>query len=260
LALRIDLSGRHAVVTGGASGIGRAIARTLHACGAAVTILDLDGKTLRETARDDGFAAHELDVTDGKALKALAKSIHDALPVDIAVTAAGVLQRPLRPEKLSDAEWSRITDTNLKGTWLTLARFGALMAERGSGSLLAVSSVTGMTGTPLHAYGPAKAALNTLVQGLAAEWATRGVRVNAIAPGFVETPALALGLRTGVLEAGRLKRAAAARRLVTLDEVAATAAFLLSGLASGITGATVPVDAGLLAAGGFAPFAVEEGA
>jgi NAD(P)-dependent dehydrogenase (short-subunit alcohol dehydrogenase family) len=176
------------------------------------------------------------------------------------VTAAGVLQRPLRPEKLSDAEWSRVTDTNLKGTWLTLARFGALMAERGSGSLLAVSSVTGMAGTPLHAYGPAKAALNNLVQGLAAEWATRGVRVNAIAPGFVETPALALGLRAGVLDAGRLAKAAAANRLVMPEEVAAAAAFLLSDLASGIAGVTLPVDAGLLAAGGFRPFGEGEGA
>jgi NAD(P)-dependent dehydrogenase (short-subunit alcohol dehydrogenase family) len=254
VTLSISFAGRHAVVTGGASGIGLAIARRLKGCGAAVTILDIDGAALKAAAATEGFAAREADVSDGKAMRALAAAIDREQPADIVVAAAGVLQRPLPAARLSDAEWSRVTDTNLKGAWLTLARFGEATAARGAGALLAVGSVTGSAGTPLHAYGPAKAALMRLVEGLAAEWASRGVRVNAVAPGFVATPALELGLRHGVLDAARLAASAPAGRLVALDEVADAAAFLLSDLASGITGATLPVDAGLLAAAGWGPF------
>jgi NAD(P)-dependent dehydrogenase (short-subunit alcohol dehydrogenase family) len=260
LSLVISLTGRHAVITGGASGIGLAIARTFRACGASVTLLDVDGAALKVLADAEGFLIREVDVSDGKAMRAAAADIDAALPVELVVAAAGVLQRPLPAGKLSDAEWSRITDTNLKGAWLTLARFGALMAPRGRGSLLAIASITGLTGTPLHAYGPAKAALIRLVEGLAGEWAAQGLRVNALAPGFTETPALQLGLRHGVLDGELLRKAAASGRLVATDEIAAAAAFLCSDLASGITGATLPVDAGAMAAGGWAPFGGTPGA
>ncbi len=254
VSLAISLPGRHAVVTGGASGIGLAVARRLRDCGAAVTILDLDGAALKRVAADEGFTPQEADVSDGRAMRKLAETIDATRAVDVVVAAAGVLQRPLPAAKLSDAEWSRVTDTNLKGAWHTLSRFGEPMAARGKGSLLAVASVTGFAGTPLHAYGPAKAALIRLVEGLAGEWAVRGVRVNALAPGFAATPALQAGLRHGILDERRLADSAAARRLVTSDEIANAAVFLLSDLASGITGATLPVDAGLLAAAGWAPF------
>jgi NAD(P)-dependent dehydrogenase (short-subunit alcohol dehydrogenase family) len=253
VSLAISLADRHAVVTGGASGIGLSIARRFRDCGAAATILDIDGAALKSLAAE-GFATREVDVSDGKAMRRLAAEIDAARPVDIVVAAAGVLQRPLAPDKLSDAAWSRVTDTNLKGAWLTLARFGEHMAGRGRGSLVAIGSVTGALGTPLHAYGPAKAALARLVEGLAAEWASRGVRVNALAPGFVATPALELGLRHGMLDAARLAGSAAAGRMVALEEVANAAAFLACDLASGITGATLPVDAGLLAAAGWGAF------
>jgi NAD(P)-dependent dehydrogenase (short-subunit alcohol dehydrogenase family) len=253
LSLVISFPGRHAVITGGASGIGLAIARTLKACGAAVTLLDIDGAALRALAAE-GFATCEVDVSDGRAMRRVADEIDAARPVDIVVAAAGVLQRPLAAAKLTDAEWSRVTDTNLKGAWLTLARFGAPMALRGRGSLLAIASITGLSGTPLHAYGPAKAALIRLVEGLAGEWGAQGLRVNALAPGFAATPALQLGLRHGVLDAELLQKAAASGRLVDTGEIAAAAAFLCSDLASGITGATLSVDAGTLAAAGWQPF------
>jgi NAD(P)-dependent dehydrogenase (short-subunit alcohol dehydrogenase family) len=246
--LTIDFTGRHAAVTGGASGIGLAIARRLSGCGAQVTLCDLDAAAL--AAAGDGFAAEQLDVTDAKSVKALAAK----LDVDLLVVAAGLLQRPATTDRLTDNEWSRVNDVNLRGAYLTMARFGERMAARGRGSILAIASVTAYAGTPLHAYGPAKAAMVNLVQGLAVEWAARGVRVNALAPGFTRTPALERGLTHAVLDERRLADSAAMRRLVETDEIAAAGCFLLSDLASGVTGATLPVDCGLLATAGFAPF------
>jgi NAD(P)-dependent dehydrogenase (short-subunit alcohol dehydrogenase family) len=254
VTLQIDLSGRHAVITGGASGIGKAIAIALQDCGARVTVLDIDEAALKAATAGYGFASAMLDVTDGKAVRATAAAIDTADPVHIVIAAAGVLQRPSGTNRLTDAEWDRVTDTNLKGSYLTLARFGEHMAKRRQGSLLAIASVMGLCGTPLHAYGPAKAALINLVQGLAGEWAGSGLRVNALAPGFVHTPALALGLKYQVLDEERLAASAAQNRLVKLDEVTNAAAFLVSDLASGITGTTLPVDAGFLVAPGWSAF------
>jgi NAD(P)-dependent dehydrogenase (short-subunit alcohol dehydrogenase family) len=251
LSLVIDLASRHALITGGASGIGLAIARQLMACGARVTIADVDKANLSGAAEEYGFEAIALDVTDAKAVSQAAEQ---AGAVDILVVAAGLLQRPAPTTRLTEQEWDRVTDTNLKGAYLTMARFGERMAARGSGSILAIASVMGLTSTPLHAYGPAKAALITLVQGLAAEWAQKGVRVNALAPGFAHTPALERGLRFQVLNESQLAESAAQKRLVTTDEIAATAAFMVSDLASAITGVTLPVDAGFLASAGWAPF------
>jgi NAD(P)-dependent dehydrogenase (short-subunit alcohol dehydrogenase family) len=251
LSLRIDLSNRHAVVTGGASGIGLAIARQLKACGAIITIADMDEGALASTSEINGFSQVKLDVTDARAVKAAAEA---AGQTDILVVAAGLLQRPSPTDRLTDNEWTRVTETNLKGAYLTMARFGEQMAARGTGSILAIASVMGLTSTPLHAYGPAKAALINLVQGLAAEWATKGVRVNALAPGFTHTPALERGLKFQVLDEAQLAASAAQKRLVTKDEIATAAAFMVSDLASAITGVTLPVDAGFMATSGWAPF------
>jgi NAD(P)-dependent dehydrogenase (short-subunit alcohol dehydrogenase family) len=251
LSLLIDLSSRHAVVTGGASGIGLAIARQFKACGARVTIADMDEASLATAAASNEFATIRLDVTDAKAVKAAAEA---AGHTDILVIAAGLLQRPSPTERLTENEWDRVTDTNLKGAYLTMARFGERMAAHGGGSILAIASVMGLASTPLHAYGPAKAALINLVQGLAAEWAVQGVRVNALAPGFAHTPALERGLKFQVLDETQLAASAAQKRLVTTDEIAHAAAFMVSDLASAITGVTLPVDAGFMATSGWAPF------
>src|SRR3546814_490116 len=105
-----------------------------------------------------------------------------------------------------------------------------------------------MRSGPLHAYGPAKAAIVNLAECLAGEWGRRGVRVNAVAPGFTETPALDRGFATGTLEPETLAQASALGRLVRAEEIAQAVTFLASDRASAITGVTLPVDAGYLVA------------
>jgi NAD(P)-dependent dehydrogenase (short-subunit alcohol dehydrogenase family) len=128
------------------------------------------------------------------------------------------------------------------------------MAKRGSGAIVNVASILGVSSSPLHAYGPTKAAVISLTANLAAEWGRSGVRVNAVAPGFTTTPALSLAVGLQYVDAARLSEASALGRMVTADEVAASIAFLASDLASAITGATLTVDCGALAAGSWASY------
>jgi NAD(P)-dependent dehydrogenase (short-subunit alcohol dehydrogenase family) len=127
------------------------------------------------------------------------------------------------------------------------------MAQRGQGAIVTVASIAGIEPGPLVIYGPAKAAVIALTKGLAGAWGRRGVRVNAVAPGYVRTPALERGLALGFLDEGTLVDSTALGRLAAADEVAAAIAFLASDAAAAITGVVLPVDAGHLLAGGWAP-------
>ncbi|HRJ70273.1 MAG TPA: SDR family oxidoreductase, partial [Beijerinckiaceae bacterium] len=127
---------------------------------------------------------------------------------------------------------------------------GSAMAARGRGSIVFVSSILGHQPGPVHAYSAAKAGLEALTRSLATEWGTAGVRVNAVAPGFAETPLLEKATHFGALDADQLTATTALGRLATPDEIANAVAFLSSALASGITGASLAVDAGFLAAAG----------
>ncbi|MBN9063510.1 MAG: hypothetical protein BGP06_18605 [Rhizobiales bacterium 65-9] len=253
--MRIEFNGAIALVTGAASGLGRAAAVLLHQNGARVAGADRDMRGLEELSRETGGAIVELDVCRDDEIEAGIAHIEETLgPIDILVTAAGILQRPRAPDALPMAEWDRVLATNLRGTYRCCAVAGARMAKRGAGAIVTVSSVMGATPGPVHAYGPAKAAIMNLTQSLAAEWATRGVRVNGVAPGFVATPAIRRAAAFQFVNEDRLAEAHAQRRLVTAEEVAQAIAFLASDLASGITGVTLPVDGGYLAAAGWRGF------
>src|SRR3546814_15136373 len=117
------------------------------------------------------------------------------------------------------------------------------MAGRGRGAIVVIASVAGMRSGPLHSYGPAKAAIVNLAECLAGEWGRRGVRVNAVAPGFTETPALDRGFATGTLEPETLAQASALGRLVRAEEIAQAVTLLAPDRAPAITGVTLPVDA-----------------
>lgn len=243
----LDLRGRCALVTGGASGIGEACARALAGAGAHVLVADRQIEAALRLTQELGAAALAVDVgeeEDVRALAARADAEHG--DVHILVNSAGVLQRTLPPGQLSVKEWDFVARIDLRGTYLCCAEFGTRMAARGAGAIVNIASVAGMRSGPLHSYGPAKAGVISLTECLAAEWGRRGVRVNAVSPGFTRTPALARGLEKGVLDVDAMAQASAAGRLVRADEVAAAVLFLVSDLASGITGVNLPVDLGYL--------------
>ncbi len=245
-----ELTGRVAVVTGGASGIGEACARLFSARGARVAIADLNLERATAVAEDIGGLAAEVDVVDREALDALAARVERELgPTEIVVTSAGITQRPLPPEELRQEVWDKVLEVDLKGTYLTCLAFGAPMAQRGRGSIVTIASVAGMRSMPLHAYAPAKAAVISMTAGLAAEWGRSGVRVNTISPGYTLTPLLRGAIERGLRDPALLEENSALGRMVEPDEIAKAAAFLASDEAQAITGINLPVDAGWLTAG-----------
>lgn len=245
----MNFNGRLAVITGGASGIGAACARFIAGRGGKVVIADRNGDAARGVAQAIGAMSVELDIADEAAVRQAQQQITSTWgTVDILVNCAGVLQRTLPPDQLSMKEWDLVNHIDLRGTYLCCAVFGAAMATQGRGAVVNIASVAGMRSGPLHAYGPAKAAVISLTECLAAEWGRSGVRVNAVSPGFTRTPALDKGVEKKVMDIDHMVGSSAFGRLVEADEIAAAVGFLASDLASGMTGVNVPVDAGYLVA------------
>lgn len=245
----MNFSGRVAVVTGGASGIGAACARLLSSSGARVAIVDRKLGLAEAVAREIGAVAFEMDVGEDASVRAAASAIEERIgPVSVLVNSAGVLQRTLPPEELTLKEWDFVARIDLRGTYVCCAEFGRRMAERGAGAIVNIASVAGMRSSPLHSYAPAKAGVISLTECLAAEWGWRGVRVNTVSPGFTHTPALDKGMETHTLDKDTMISNSALGRLVEPGEIAAAVVFLASDLASAITGVNLPVDAGYLVA------------
>jgi NAD(P)-dependent dehydrogenase (short-subunit alcohol dehydrogenase family) len=236
------------VVTGGASGIGEACARFFAARGGDVVIADKQFDAAQSVAAQIGARAVRLDVSDDENVRNVALGIDDKTPVAVLVNCAGILQRTLPPGELSMKEWDLVVRVDLRGTYLCCAEFGQRMADRRSGAIVNIASISGMRSGPLHGYGPAKAGVINLSECLAAEWGPRGVRVNTVSPGFTQTPALEKGIATKVLEPEAMSVNSALGRLVQPGEIAAAVGFLASDLASGITGVNLPVDVGYLVA------------
>lgn len=244
--------GQVAVVTGGASGIGEACARTLAARGARIVIIDVAEERARKVAADIDATVHLASVNDADAMEALAERIEaETGPVDVVVTSAGVGQAPLPPEELSMEVWDRMVDIDLRGTYISCLVFGKRMALRGRGAIITIASITGMRATPLHGYAPAKAAVINLTQGLAAEWGRSGVRLNAVSPGYTLTPLLKRAIDRGTRDPALMEQNSALGRMVEPDEIAKAVAFLASDEAAAITGINLPVDAGWLTAGSY---------
>ncbi len=252
--MRLDFKGQIAVVSGGASGLGRAAAARFAGAGARVILLDRDEVALAGAAGETGAVPMPLDVTDRAAATVVVERIEaEHGPIAVLVTAAGVLDPPRPPERISDQAWSRTFAVNLDGTRILCELVGSRMAARGRGSIVTVASIAAFEPGPLVIYGPAKAAVIALTQALAGSWGRRGVRVNAVAPGYVRTPALERGLALGAVDERRLAASTALGRLATAEEVADAIAFLASDASAAITGIVLPVDAGHLLAGGWAP-------
>jgi meso-butanediol dehydrogenase / (S,S)-butanediol dehydrogenase / diacetyl reductase len=247
------LEGRVALVTGAASGIGRATAQLFAEEGAYVYLADVNGAGAEGAAAQmatAGLAARPLaaDVSLGQDVTAMFRAVeklHGRL--DVLVNNAGLNVRS-DFRHLSDADWARIREVNLDGV-VRVARDGfALLKASGRGSLINVASIMAHRGLrQLTAYSATKGAVTALSRGLAVEYAPFGIRVNALCPGFVHTALTARALKNPAIEKA-LVESTAMRRLGQPEEIARAALFLAGDEASYVTGAELAVDGGMSAA------------
>jgi len=243
-SLTVTLDGRLAAITGGASGIGRAIAELYARFGARVMIIDADVEAATTVAAGlDGASAYGCDVTSTASVAAAVEGIwSDAGPIDVLVNSAGVAR--LAPaESLDDAQWSSTIAVNLTGTYLMCREVGRRMLERGSGKIINMASQAASVALPEHvAYCASKFGVIGLTRVLALEWAGRGVTANTISPTVVLTP---LGIAAWDNPKGEAHMAEIpVGRFAMPNEIAAVAAFLASGAADMINGADLVVDGG----------------
>lgn len=238
-----------AVVTGGASGIGAACARALAKRGARVAVVDRDPANGASVAGAIGGSAFTADVGDEASVTAAAAQIEREVgPVKILVNSAGIIQVPVRPRDLDMKTYDDIVRIDQRGTWVASVAFAEAMLRRRAGVIINIASIAGMRAMPLHAYAPAKAAVISMTECLAAEWGPSGLRVVSVSPGYTRTPALQAAIDKGERDVSRLAQNAALQRLVEPEEIASVVAFLASEDASAMTGVNVPVDCGWLAA------------
>ncbi|UZG44388.1 SDR family NAD(P)-dependent oxidoreductase [Caldimonas thermodepolymerans] len=247
--------GRTALVTGGASGIGLACVELLRAKGAHVVVADLHPEPTRTAADRHGGRALVFDVADRKAVAQARQTLEaDGIEVDFLVNCAGIVQSPEPPHQFDHAEFQRVLAVDLEGTYTCCAEFGPAMARRGRGVIVNIASVAGMRSMPLMAYSPAKAAVISLTECLAAEWGRSGVRVNSVSPGYTVTAALQRQIDLGLRDPEKLKQNSALGLLIDPMDIAQAIVFLLSDQARAITGINLPVDAGWLVAGSWSTF------
>ena len=236
-----DLTGRTALVTGASGGIGAAIARRLHARGAAVVLSGRRREALESLAADLGEAASVVvaELGTAEAARTLAKAAGD---IDIIVNNAGVVDDSLAL-RLGDDQWQRVIDLNLSSAFHLIQPLLRGMIRRRHGRIINITSVVGHTGNPGQAnYAAAKAGLAGMTRSLALEVAQRGITVNCVAPGFIDTAMtdqLPESLRNSILD--RIP----AGRLGTADDVAAAVAWLAGDDAAYVTGQTIHVNGGM---------------
>lgn len=249
---KLRLDGRVAVVTGGARNIGLACVTALAEFGARVIIADRDAglaaRAVTElTAQGLDVSATALDVTDTTQVDACATRIGaEEGHVDILVCSAGLCISEVRAEDMTDGQWLKQMDINLNGIFRCCRAFGRIMLAQGRGAIVNIGSMSGLiVNRPQEqaAYNASKAGVHQYTRSLAAEWAMRGIRVNAVAPTYIETTLTRFGMENPRLYAAWLD-GTPMHRVGQPDEVASVVQFLASDAASLMTGAIVSVDAG----------------
>ncbi|HEV8427806.1 MAG TPA: 3-oxoacyl-ACP reductase family protein [Pyrinomonadaceae bacterium] len=248
----IDLKGKTAIITGAASGIGRATARALAASGAAVTINyrrnEKDAELLRKEINSSGgrAIAVQADVTITADVEALVKRVTEEFgPVDVLVNNAGSLIERLRILDLTEERWDEVMDLNLKSAFLCCKAVVPSMIERKTGAIINLSSIAGRTGGALGSihYSTAKGGLITFTKGLAKELAPFGIRVNAVSPGVIDTPYHEQFSSPEMMKS--YVNGIPMGRVGTAEEVAKVIAFLASDAASYLAGETIEINGGM---------------
>jgi len=250
----LDLTGQTAVVIGGTSGIGRVMTRALAEAGADVVATSRRMDVVEDTAKEIesiGRATLRVpsDVTDRASLEAvLVRSVERFGKVEIMINCAGRTKR-VPSLDLPEDEWNAILETNLTGTLRAAQVFGRHMVERGYGRIVNIASLSSFVALfEVAAYGASKAGVAALTKQLAIEWASKGVCVNAIAPGVFRTP-LNQNLLDGTDRGREFQLRTPMKRFGKLEELGGAAVFLSSPAASFVTGEVLVVDGGFLASG-----------
>lgn len=248
------LNGKNALVTGAATGIGFAIARLLAERGARVVLNDVDLDAARAAAASIGprHLAIQADVSnEGEVGRMVDEAAMVFGGVDILVNNAGVGGGAVPTLAQSLAVFERTLAIHVNGTFLVSKAVAARMAQNGGGSIVNLGSIAGQVGVPVRtAYSVAKAGVAMMTRVLACEWAGLGIRVNAVAPGYVRTRLVAKLIADGRLDPARIRVRTPLGRMAEPEEIARIVAFLASDEASYVTGAVVPVDGGYSAFGG----------
>jgi NAD(P)-dependent dehydrogenase (short-subunit alcohol dehydrogenase family) len=242
----LSLQDRVAVVTGGGGGIGLEIGRALGAAGADVVAAEINAETGEAAAEELGGGFVPTDVTDPDSVGGMVRTVvNEHGRIDVLVNNAGIAQN-VPAEEMSDEEWRRMLSINLDGVFWCCREAGRVMLERGSGAIVNIASMSGMVSNhpqPQAHYNASKAGVIMLTRSLAGEWASRGVRVNSISPGYVRTPLTELGMsnpewRDVWLSSTPMGRIAEPR------EIAPAVVFLASDASSYATGTNLVVDGG----------------
>lgn len=251
------------VVTGGASGIGEATIRRFASSGWRTIIADINeanGEALAASLAAAGAksAFRPLNVADETQVDRFVDDVYAEFgEVAALVNSGGLLQNAVRVTEMDLKEFDRILDVNLRGTLLAARSIGRRMAESGKGSIVNLCSMTTFQPWPNPAYGVSKVSVKMLTEIMAAELGPRGVRVNAVAPGYTLTPAMKLRIERGERDPSVVIAKSALRRFVEPSDVAEAIYFLCSPAAAAITGVTLPIDCGWLVSSVYASAAAQ---
>lgn len=248
---KLDLAGRSAFVTGGGRGIGFCAAEALLEAGAQVVISDIDASLLQSAkaalAGRGEVEAVVLDITNSDAVAAAAREANARFgSIDILIANAGIAWPDTGGESMADEVWRKVIDVDLNGAYWSCREFGRPMLERGRGSIVTVGSMSGLISNKPQRqahYNAAKAGVHHMTKSLAGEWADRGVRVNSVAPTYVDTP-----MSNGAFSNPKLFpvwiEMTPMKRVARPDEIASAILFLASDASSAMTGAVLVVDCG----------------
>ena len=235
-----------AVVTGGGQSLGLEIGRALKTAGAKVVVAEINAETGEQAAEELEGDFVQVDVTDPESVRDMVGAVLDRHgKIDVLVNNAGVVHN-IPSEEVPDEEWRKVMSVNLDGVFWCCREAGKAMLERGSGAIVNVASMSGVISNhpqPQSAYNASKAGVIMLTKSLAGEWASRGVRVNAVSPGYIRTPLTELGMSKEEWSRVWLESTPLGR-LAEPDEIAPAVVFLASDAASYATGTNFVVDGG----------------